>query len=144
MRKLFSFVFAVVIYACAILAVNAGIAQSAHAATPAEISGDWATPGLGAVVRLAPCTENAALLCGRLIWAWDPARLRSGAVGAAMLRDFGWDGAAFAGGVLVSPEDGRAYSGTIRLDGAVLRLRGCAGPFCQSQVWRRLGDIPRP
>jgi uncharacterized protein (DUF2147 family) len=120
------------------------MAQPARAAAPSDIADDWATPGLGAVVRLAPCAEDAARLCGRLIWAWDPSRVRHGAIGAPMLRGFRWDGGAFSGGVLLNPEDGRAYSGSIRPDGDVLRLRGCAGPFCQTQVWRRLSAIPRP
>ena len=119
-------------------------AQPARATTPQTIAGDWATPGLGAVVRLEPCGSDRALLCGRLLWAWDPARMRDGAIGAPMLRDFSWDGVAFSGGVLTNPEDGRSYSGSIRPDGDLLRLRGCAGPFCQTQVWRRLSSIPRP
>ncbi len=119
------------------------VAQPARAATPADVAGDWATPGLGAVVRLEPCAD-ASRLCGRLIWAWDPVRLRRGSIGAPMLRDFRWSGDAFSGGTLTNPEDGRAYSGSIRPDGDVLRLRGCAGPFCQTQIWRRLSSIPRP
>lgn len=120
------------------------VAQPARATPAADITGDWATPGLGAVVRLAPCREGEAQLCGRLIWAWDPARLRRGAIGSEMIRDFSWDGEAWSGGALTNPEDGRTYSGAIRPDGDVLRLRGCAGPFCQTQVWRRLSSIPRP
>jgi sterol desaturase/sphingolipid hydroxylase (fatty acid hydroxylase superfamily)/uncharacterized protein (DUF2147 family) len=119
------------------------VAQPARAAAPADVAGDWATPGLGAVVRLEPCAD-ALRLCGRLVWAWDPARVQRGAIGAAMLRDFRWNGDAFSGGALLNPEDGRTYSGSIRPDGDVLRLRGCAGPFCQTQVWRRLSSIPRP
>jgi hypothetical protein len=33
-----------------------------------EILGDWATQGLGGVVRLEPCPLNQEPLCGRLIW----------------------------------------------------------------------------
>lgn len=127
-----------------VVAFCLGAATSARADTPASIAGDWATPGLGAIVRLSACADDAQLLCGRLIWAWDPARLRHGAVGAQMLRDFAWDGEAWRDGALFNPEDGRSYAGSIRLDGDVLRLRGCAGPFCQGQVWRRLSSIPRP
>jgi Delta7-sterol 5-desaturase len=126
------------------LALCLSIAAPARAQTPASIAGDWATPGLGAVVRLAACADNAQALCGRLIWAWDPTRLRPGAVGAQMLRDFTWNGEAWREGALFNPEDGRTYSGSIQLDGDILRLRGCAGPFCQTQVWRRLSSIPRP
>ena len=118
--------------------------HQAHAVAPSAVAGDWAAPGLGAVVRLAPCAENAAHLCGHLVWAWDPRSMRAGAMGGLMLRDAAWRDGAFRDGVLVSPEDGRAYRGQITLDGDVLRLRGCAGPFCQTQVWRRLESIPRP
>jgi sterol desaturase/sphingolipid hydroxylase (fatty acid hydroxylase superfamily) len=116
----------------------------ARAETPQTIAGDWATPGLGSVVRLAPCVAAPEQLCGRLVWAWDPARLRPGAVGAAMLREAVWRDGAFRDGVLANPEDGRTYRGEIRPEGDLLRLKGCAGPFCQTQVWRRLSSIPRP
>ena len=123
----------------------AAIAPSAaRAQTPDELAGDWATRGLGGVVRLAPCAADRAQLCGRLIWVWDPAEVRPGAVGSLMLRDFRWRDGAWRDGSLLNPEDGRTYGGSIRPDGDVLRLRGCAGPFCQAQVWRRLSSIPRP
>ncbi len=116
----------------------------ARADSPASLAGDWATPGLGAVVRLAPCTARADALCGAMVWAWDPARMEAGAIGREMLTGFVWRDGAWRDGRLRNPEDGRTYQGSIRSDGAVLRLRGCAGPFCQDQVWRRLRDIPRP
>jgi sterol desaturase/sphingolipid hydroxylase (fatty acid hydroxylase superfamily)/uncharacterized protein (DUF2147 family) len=132
-----------VVMALALALCVAG-AQPTRAQTPNDVAGDWATPGLGAVVRLAACRESSEQLCGRLMWAWDPSRVRRGAIGAQMLHDFNWSGGAWTDGEVFNPEDGRTYSGSIRLDGDVLRLRGCAGPFCQTQVWRRLSSIPRP
>jgi sterol desaturase/sphingolipid hydroxylase (fatty acid hydroxylase superfamily) len=127
------------------LALGAGaIAGDAQAQTPPRTHDDWATRGLGGVVSLAPCASNQALLCGRLRWVWDPAEVQRGAVGSLILRDFAFDGQAWRGGMVLDPEDGRTYRGVIRLDGDVLRLRGCAGPFCQDQTWRRLSSIPRP
>jgi len=125
-------------------ALLVGTATPARAQTALAVHDDWATRGLGAVVRLQPCASDRALLCGRLIWVWDPAEVRPGAVGALILRDFRWDGSAWRDGAVLNPEDGRTYRGTITLDRDVLRLRGCAGPFCQSQTWRRLNSIPRP
>ena len=61
-----------------------------------------------------------------------------------ILRDFVFERGAWREGSVSNPEDGRTYRGTINLDGDILRLRGCAGPFCQTQVWRRLNSIPRP
>lgn len=108
-----------------------------------RIHDDWATPGLGGVVRLGPCA-NASRLCGRLIWVWDPTDAGGGAVGTMILRDFVFERGAWREGSVSNPEDGRTYRGTISLDGDILRLRGCAGPFCQTQIWRRLDSIPRP
>lgn len=130
-------------------AVLAAVALVSASAMPAraqaqDIHDDWATRGLRGVVRLAPCTPNEATLCGRLIWAWDPTELRPEAVGSLILRDFVREGATWRGGSVLNPEDGRTYTGTIRLEGDMLRLRGCAGPFCQTQAWRRLSSIPRP
>jgi Delta7-sterol 5-desaturase len=120
-------------------------ATEARAEMPQSVAGDWATPGLGAVVRLAPCPNDDAKVCGVLTWAWNPAEMRAGAIGRPMLSGARWRDGAFRDGELVSPEDGRVYRGEIRLDGRdILRLKGCAGPFCQTQVWRRLSSIPRP
>lgn len=94
-----------------------------------RIHDDWATPGFGGVVRLAPCA-NTSRLCGRLIWVWDPNDAGGGAVGTLILRDFVFEHGAWREGSVSNPEDGRAYRGTISLNGDVLCLRGCVGPFC--------------
>jgi Delta7-sterol 5-desaturase len=112
------------------------------AEAPQALAGDWATPGLGSVVRLAACPEAPDRLCGRLIWTWDSPKPAS--LGRVILRDFHWSGQAWSGGEVFNPDDGRTYRGSLWLDGKILRLKGCAGPFCQSQAWRRLADIPRP
>lgn len=124
--------------------VVGGVATEARAESPQTLADDWATPGLGSVVRLAPCADAPHRLCGRLIWAWDPSSLPAGSIGVQMLRNATWRDGAFRDGVLFNPEDGRTYRGEIRPDGDLLRLKGCAGPFCQQQVWRRLASIPRP
>lgn len=144
MRKLASFALSIITLAPIVLLFSLALGEPAHAAAPNDVAGDWATPGLGAIVRLAPCPDDTQHLCGRLIWAWDPARVQRGSMGTQMLRDFIWRDGVWTDGEVFNPEDGRTYSGSIRLDGEVLRLRGCAGPFCQTQTWRRLSSIPRP
>jgi len=144
LRKLASYTLSIITLVPIVLIFSLTLSKPARAATPNDIAGDWATPGLGAVVRLAPCMSDREQLCGRLIWAWDPSRVRRGAIGSEMLRNFSWRSDAWVDGEVFNPEDGRTYSGSIRPDGDLLRLRGCAGPFCQTQVWRRLSSIPRP
>lgn len=143
-RKLASYTLSIITLVPIVLIFSLALSEPARAATLSDIAGDWATPGLGAVVRLAPCARDRERLCGRLIWAWDPSRVQRGAIGSEMLRNFTWRSDTWVDGEVFNPEDGRTYSGSIRPDGEVLRLRGCAGPFCQTQVWRRLSSIPRP
>ena len=105
-----------------------------------QISGLWVSEGAGAVIRLGACDDDNAL-CGWLDWSWDPDIAE--ADGAAMLEGFSWREGAFRGGRLTNPETGRTYRGAIRPDGDILRLKGCAGPFCAKQIWRRLEDGSR-
>lgn len=143
-RKLAAFTLSIVTLIPLVLVFSLILTMPARATTANDLAGDWATPGLGGVVRLSACSNDRERLCGWLIWAWDPSRLQRGAIGAEMLRNFSWRGNSWTGGEVFNPEDGRTYSGSIRPDGDLLRLRGCAGPFCQTQIWRRLSSIPRP
>jgi Delta7-sterol 5-desaturase len=118
--------------------------QDAAADTPAMLADDWATPGLGAVVRLHACDAAPAQLCGTLIWVWDSAEVKPGSVGKPMLSKFVFRDGKWRDGTLLNSADGNTYKGEIWLDDDVLRFKGCAGIFCQSQEWRRLNSIPRP
>lgn len=125
------------IAAAIMLALCLGVAPQARAAVQPNIHADWYTPNDNGVVRLSPCADNQTQLCGVLIWARDESRMRHGHVGMQILRGFSWNGEAFTNGTVTNPQDGRTYRGAIRADGDTLRLQGCAGPFCQTQVWRR-------
>lgn len=116
-------------------------APTAQAAI-AGVSGDWATEGVGAIVRLGACEDDGGLLCGRMIWSWDP-QVKQRLGDRLMLGELAWTGARFEEGWLENPEDGRTYRGSMILgeDGG-LRLKGCAFVFCRSQIWRRVDDIP--
>jgi uncharacterized protein (DUF2147 family) len=48
----------------------------------------------------------------------------------------------WTGGQLYNPDDGRTYTGSIRLQRGMLELRGCAlSIFCDTQTWRRPEDV---
>lgn len=108
------------------------------------VSGDWVTPGLGGLVRLAPCTDDGSKLCGRLIWVLDERRVRRGTIGTEIIRDLAWRDGAWRDGTMLNPEDGMVYKGSIRLVAGSARVSGCIGPLCQDQIWRPLASIPRP
>lgn len=136
-----------------------GIAGQSRAET-AGIHGPWATQGFGSIVVIGPCEDAATTTCGQIAWLWAPldqnGQPRSDAanpsetargrplIGTIILRGFSETAPGiWTGGTVYNPDDGRSYSGTIRLlASSMLALKGCAlAIFCQSQQWRRPGDI---
>jgi len=127
--------------------INTEVVSTLNLPAPlAAIAGDWATQGYGAVVRMDTCDGRPEQLCGTLIWAWDPAEFRPGAVGSLMIEGARFDGQdrSWQDGRLHNPEDGRTYRGTIvQTTRNTLELKGCAaGIFCQTQIWHRLDSLP--
>jgi uncharacterized protein (DUF2147 family) len=112
----------------------------AQATLPAELIGDWWTPGFGARVRIEPCGDA---VCGRVVWVWDmapdivdkaPLIGRQVVEGMRLQSNGRW-----SGGRLYNPEDGRHYQGTLQLRSAEnLLVEGCVLVLCRKQVWRRV------
>jgi sterol desaturase/sphingolipid hydroxylase (fatty acid hydroxylase superfamily) len=122
--------------AAAVLALAvllAGGAVPSPALAEAPLRGDWATEGLGLVVRFEACAEDPALTCGRVVHAWDRRLARAGQIVEALrpAPGGGWQGS------LIDPRNGLRFRGTARLaDPDTLELSGCAGPLCRRQTWR--------
>lgn len=131
----------------------------AQAQTRSEIGGNWATRGFGSIVRLHPCDGAASTMCGRIVWLWEPnddrgrprldarnpdrsLRTRS-LIGIEIIRGLRQtEPGAWSNGTLYNPDDGRTYTGTIRVRDGALELRGCAlNVFCENQTWRRPDDV---
>jgi uncharacterized protein (DUF2147 family) len=109
-------------------------------ANTTPINGVWASPGLAMVVRFEPCEEDRRVSCGRLVWTWDGDASLKHKIGSMVLREIKPDGENWRGS-LIDPSTGRTYRGSLqRVDEHTLRLRGCFGPFCQSQTWRPLAS----
>lgn len=123
------------------------LAPMAWAAEP--ITGRWVTQDKDAVVAIAPC-GNA--LCGRIerflvpppegndqrdINNPDPAKRARKLLGSAILFGLAADGNGWRGQVY-DPKKGKTYAAKLRRkpDGT-LEMKGCIGPFCQSQVWKK-------
>jgi sterol desaturase/sphingolipid hydroxylase (fatty acid hydroxylase superfamily) len=136
------------------LAVGA-TAGAAKAQTHSDIVGNWATRGFGSIVQFRPCAGAPETMCGRIVWLWKPNddegqprrdrrnpdhALRSRSlIGIEIVRGMRKnEPGIWSGGSLYNPDDGRTYTGDIRLRRGVLELRGCAlGLFCDTQIWRR-------
>ena len=145
--------------ALALHAFAAGAAVPGAARAAADpVEGLWVTSGFASVVEIERC---GASLCAEVRWLWDEGvagrRVLDGenpdealrerpVIGLSLFERFRPDGgpAAWKGRVY-NPEDGRTYRATLGRRGRdALRLRGCYGPFCRSQTWRRLGSFSLP
>lgn len=133
--------------------------RAAEAETAPGISGRWATPGFGSIVEIAPCAGAPDRVCGRIMWLWEDAdasnrprsdsknpdrALRARAlIGVEIIQGLQETGpGVWSDGSLYNPDDGRTYTGAVRLSQGALHLKGCAlGVFCQTQTWRRAADI---
>jgi uncharacterized protein (DUF2147 family) len=131
----------------------------AKAQSRSEVVGRWATQGFGSIVEFRPCAEDPKTLCGRILWLWEEndasgrprtdrhnpdGELRSRSlVGIDIVRGLRETASGtWSGGELYNPDDGRTYSGEIRVKRGTLELQGCALViFCQTQTWRRPEDV---
>lgn len=125
----------------------------------AEIEGLWLTEEGDGIVRIAPCREDAAALCGRLVWVDEPldesnrlerddenpdAELRRRPVlGLQILQGFPGtpDDGVYEGGTIYDPNNGKTYSAKLTPDGPdTLKIRGFVGVSLlgRTTVWRRV------
>jgi uncharacterized protein (DUF2147 family) len=128
----------------------AALALSAPAAAADTIDGLWRTEGKDALVRVGDC---GARVCGRIARFLVPPpqgadqrdvnnpdpKLRSRKLlGAPVLSGFVPDGAVWRG-TIYDPKTGKSYRSIVRRTARDrLEVKGCVGPFCQTQVWRKV------
>ena len=121
--------------------------QPLFAAEP--VTGRWVTAEKDAVIAIAPC---GAKLCGRIaqflvpppqgldqrdVNNKDAAKRSRKLLGMPVLSGFSEDDDIWRGQIY-DPKSGKTYRSIIRRKGAnLLEVKGCIGPFCQTQVWRR-------
>jgi lathosterol oxidase len=134
------------------------MSSEARAQPEAAIAGNWATRGFGSIVQFRPCAGAPETMCGRIIWLWEtndeqgrprtdnhnPNRaMRSRSlVGIEIVQNLREEAPGIWSGSLYNPDDGRTYSGAIRMRNGALELRGCAlSVFCQTQTWRRPDEL---
>lgn len=126
------------------------VVLSATGASAAEpIAGRWVTEERDAIVEIKPC-GNAT--CGTIARFLVPPpdgldqrdinnpeqRLRTRKLlGLPILTQFREEETLWRGQIY-DPKSGRSYRSVIRRKSAnTIEVRGCIGPFCQAQTWRR-------
>jgi uncharacterized protein (DUF2147 family) len=121
------------------------------------VRGRWATPGVAAIVELAPC-PGASTLCGTIRWLWDgvdekgrprldvqnaDASLRSRQLlGLSILSGLAPAAGGRWSGRIYNPEDGQTYGATLsQLGSDTLLVEGCVLFVCRKQVWRKASAL---
>lgn len=132
------------------LGLALGLAAAAAPLLAAEpVTGRWVTAEKDAVVVIAPCGKA---ICGTIerflvpppqgndqrdVNNPDPAKRKRRLLGTPILSSFTADGDLWRGQIY-DPKSGKSYRSVLRRKGAgVLEVKGCIGPFCQTQVWRK-------
>lgn len=126
----------------------AALAPAAFAAEP--ITGRWVTAGKDAVIVIAPCGKA---LCGTIerflvpppqgndqrdINNPDAAKRKRKLLATTPILSAFTQESDLWRGQIYDPKSGKTYRSVVRRKGPnVLEVKGCIGPFCQTQVWRR-------
>jgi len=126
----------------ALILLTGAFVMTGTTAKSTELRGIYSAPFLGAVVRFAPCRKDQGAICGTLLWGWDATQWRHARPGDMIITGLKPDARGWAGGRLRHPETGLSFKGRVtHLPDGRLRLQGCAGPFCATQIWVPLGHL---
>lgn len=137
------------------LFVPAGILAAVLAASPLAaadpIAGRWVTEEKDAVIAIGDCGGS---LCGRIekflvappqgvgqrdVNNSNPRLRNRKLLGMPVLTGFTEEPDLWRGKIY-DPKSGKTYRSVIRRKGArLLEVKGCLGPFCQTQIWRKAG-----
>ncbi len=131
----------------ALLAAMIFTATSASAAD--SITGRWVTEERDAIVEIKPCGKS---YCGTIarflvpppdgldqrdINNPEPRLRKRKLLGLPVLSGFKEEPSLWRGRIY-DPKSGKSYRSVIRRTSAnTIEVKGCIGPFCQAQVWRR-------
>jgi uncharacterized protein (DUF2147 family) len=134
-----------------VLAAVLGLAALVPAAFAAEpITGRWVTAEKDAVIVIAPCGKA---LCGTIerflvappqgndqrdINNPDAAKRKRRLLAATPILSAFTQESDLWRGQIYDPKSGKTYRSVVRRKGPnVLEVKGCVGPFCQTQLWRK-------
>ncbi|MEM9421803.1 MAG: DUF2147 domain-containing protein [Pseudomonadota bacterium] len=136
------------------LCITAGVSVTAATAeiAPTDVMGDWAPPGGDSIISIADCGDGTP--CGKISWLAsdpngefideenaDPELRNRPLVGMVMLQKFKKHSSGWRRGEIYDPGSGKTYRAKIsRASKDTLEVKGCVGPFCQSQNWSLAAD----
>ena len=132
-----------------LLAVAALVLAVTPLAAAEPIEGRWVTAEKDAILQISDCGRS---ICGRIakflvtppqgadqrdVKNRDAAKRSRKLLGTPVLTSFSEDGDLWRGRIY-DPKSGKDYRSVIRRTSASkLEVKGCLGPFCQTQNWTR-------
>jgi len=123
------------------------IASPAFAENGKDVFGIWKVQSGTALVEIKDCGDGTP--CGRLVSIDapnpeavlddqnpNPELAKKPLLGSRMLWGFEAKKSKWSGGRIYDAESGKDYKSKIQLqDDGTLEVKGCIGPFCESQTW---------
>lgn len=123
----------------AFLAAGALVAASASASAmdAYAVEGLWVNKAGDAIVKVSPCTNSHARLCGDVVWAESGAKV---SIGDRVLTGFRVDGNKSGdrwtqGKVSLNGKKGQ--KGKLRFSEDTLKVGSCRGSKCKNVTWTR-------
>lgn len=121
-----------------------------HGVDGKNVYGTWVVASGNAHVEITDCGDGTP--CGTLAHLVDPSSAgalddnnpdaelaKKPLVGSRMLWDFDEKKSKWSGGKIYDAQSGKTYKSKMQLqDDGTLEIKGCIGPFCQSQTWTRV------
>ncbi|WP_425259170.1 DUF2147 domain-containing protein [Rubrivivax sp. RP6-9] len=132
------------------LALGLLAAKGSLAGGASDLAGHWRTDRYGALVQITDCGDGTP--CGRLTWLdprvtqgtthdvrnGDPGQRGRALLGLPILWGFASGKDGWRDGRLYNPADGMTFRAHLGLlSSSALRVTGCLGPLCRSEVWTR-------
>ena len=132
-----------------LLAAFAALASAAPLLAAQPIEGRWVTAEKDAVIQIGKCGKS---LCGKIARVLvappqgldqrdvnnkEPRLRNRKLLGMPVLTGFSEESDLWRGEIY-DPKSGKTYRSVVRRkDANRLEVKGCIGPFCQTQVWTR-------
>lgn len=127
----------------------AALFLAAPLAAAQPVDGKWITAERDAVITVGDCGSTK---CGRIsrflvpppqgadqrdVNNRDPAKRSRKLLGMPVLSGFREEDDLWRGQIY-DPKSGKTYRSVIRrINATTLEVKGCIGPFCQTQIWKR-------
>ena len=115
----------------------------ATAAGPGDAEGLWMTAQNDAVISFAPCADNAAALCGRIVWDKD-AGTPADTCGVLIARLERHADGAWRDGWVHDPRTRKNYKGIVRVKSGDLHIRAFIGAevLGQTEILKSVPAMP--